>query len=531
MNNADASFGHKNRKSGRRNDGAHYCGQGQLEFSRPHRDVSSVLSRWDKYEQENPKQSQNYVAPLRRHSVVVQRAGLSRQRSRVRLPLAAPYPCSSTDRVPGYELGDSISSRGTTRCLMRDSSVWSERLAHNQEVVGSEPTPATIRQASSSVGLEHRPDKPGVESSSLSLPTIYGDSSMVERCVYTADVGDSSSSPRTTATGLWAGHQPSKLDKRVQVPRGGPIEERTHSSRVEHPAHNGGVGSSILSGSTRLLAADLHLGLLSLMAQSDSEQEHQPLAADLQAGLLNPLFSVRLRAGAPSLMVYSKLSTRSWQMYAGNSMAEYRPFKARVQGSSPCRRTSRLLKRGLLTQLAEYPVLTRDVRDSISREPTSRPVAPIGRAAVSKTACWGFESLLACHAPIAQLGRALGCQSRGCGFDFRLALQAPIAQSVEHFLGKEEVGSSILPWSSNASVVQLVEHLIRIQEVGSSILSRSSGRHSSMVEHLTCNQGVVDSSSTVGSKSWGCRSTVDRELCKLGMRVRFPPSPPQFDGV
>ena len=26
-----------------------------------------------------------------------------------------------------------------------------------------------------------------------------------------------------------------------------------------------------------------------------------------------------------------------------------------------------------------------------------RPVARIGRAAVSKTACWGFESLLACH--------------------------------------------------------------------------------------------------------------------------------------
>jgi preprotein translocase subunit SecE len=25
-----------------------------------------------------------------------------------------------------------------------------------------------------------------------------------------------------------------------------------------------------------------------------------------------------------------------------------------------------------------------------------RPVAPTGRAAVSKTACWGFESLLAC---------------------------------------------------------------------------------------------------------------------------------------
>src|SRR5262249_54431182 len=27
----------------------------------------------------------------------------------------------------------------------------------------------------------------------------------------------------------------------------------------------------------------------------------------------------------------------------------------------------------------------------------SRPVAPIGRASVSKTECWGFESLLACH--------------------------------------------------------------------------------------------------------------------------------------
>jgi hypothetical protein len=26
-----------------------------------------------------------------------------------------------------------------------------------------------------------------------------------------------------------------------------------------------------------------------------------------------------------------------------------------------------------------------------------RPVARIGRAAVSKTACWGFESLLACQ--------------------------------------------------------------------------------------------------------------------------------------
>ena len=26
-----------------------------------------------------------------------------------------------------------------------------------------------------------------------------------------------------------------------------------------------------------------------------------------------------------------------------------------------------------------------------------RPVAPIGRAAVSKAARWGFESLLACH--------------------------------------------------------------------------------------------------------------------------------------
>jgi hypothetical protein len=46
-------------------------------------------------------------------------------------------------------------------------------------------------------------------------------------------------------------------------------------------------------------------------------------------------------------------------------------------------------------------------------------------------------------AGIAQLARARAFQARGRGFESRFPLHAQVAQSVEHVLGKDEVGGSI----------------------------------------------------------------------------------------
>ncbi len=64
------------------------------------------------------------------------------------------------------------------------------------------------------------------------------------------------------------------------------------------------------------------------------------------------------------------------------------------------RRTSRtILIVSSSRSIASGVVTTRCIKklDSDQRFARHRPVAPIGRAAVSKTACWGFESLLACQ--------------------------------------------------------------------------------------------------------------------------------------
>jgi preprotein translocase subunit SecE len=60
-------------------------------------------------------------------------------------------------------------------------------------------------------------------------------------------------------------------------------------------------------------------------------------------------------------------------------------------------RTSELIRKGwsIASTVASATSIRRTRRPG-NEFPSFRPVAPIGRAPVSKTGCWGFESLLAC---------------------------------------------------------------------------------------------------------------------------------------
>ena len=69
--------------------------------------------------------------------------------------------------------------------------------------------------------------------------------------------------------------------------------------------------------------------------------------------------------------------------------------------------------------------------------------------------------------PVVQLVRTPACHAGGRGFEPHPGRQyAALAQQAEHFLGKEEVGSSNLLGSSiNVPLAQLVEHLTLNQGV------------------------------------------------------------------
>jgi hypothetical protein len=508
---------HDSQESDRSNYGAHSCGQGQLEFSRPHRDVSSVLSRWDKYEQGNPKQSQDYVAQSRCCGVVVTHR-LVTPESRVQSSSAPPFtPVAQMEErlATNQKVGDSSSSRGS-RYLMRDSSE-AEQVVHTHQVVGSTPTPATIRQAHSSV-VEHRPDKAGVESSILSVPTKHGDSSMVERCVYTADVGGSRPSLRTSANGLMVGRQPSKLIHASSI-LAWRSSRWTHSSvGSELPAHNRLVGGSSPSGSTKI-------GLP---------------AADLQLGFLNPAFTVQLCAGVPvtnpqvadpqtgllSLSSRFNFGLGVHRLCAGHSMVEYRSFKAGCVSSILTRRTSRVLKRGLVTQLVECQTLNLEVRSSILREPTiRRSVAKLAQHPSPKREICRFKYYLTCQSVHNSDGRVPACQVGCRGFESRCTLQAPIVQLAEYFLGKEGVAGSIPAWSSiRAGIAQSVEHLTCNEDVGGSIPSASSIRWCSTTVVQGFRKAEVGGSiPSTSSKSCGLvAQSVERQPCKLDVAGSMP---------
>ena len=229
--------------------------------------------------------------------------------------------------------------------LMRDSSV-AEHLAHNQAVAGSSPAPATIRRLLAQL-VEHRLDKAVVVGSTPTGPTNTRVAQLVERLPYKQDVGGSIPPLGTSANGLASGHQPSKLARRVRLPLGAPLQGRGRvAQRSEHSPYKRAVGefeSPLDYQSPIPLAAAPHSGLLNLGSQFDSEQGFQslrrcvPRAAEPQQGPLNP--ASRFDSGSG----YHRLC-------AGNSTVECRPFKADVQGSSPCRRTSRQSKQ-LLTKL------------------------------------------------------------------------------------------------------------------------------------------------------------------------------------
>lgn len=238
-----------------RADSYDHRGQGlEPHFSRSHRDVASVLSRWDFNEQSNrPEQTGSCIARVYRATQLVTRpdchsgSGGFDSRARCHTPvthleerdatnveaegstpsgrtISSPRSSEERERRPPKARVTGSSPVEGTMILMRDSSEVELR-AHNSEVEGSSPSPATIRRLLAQL-VEHRLDKAMAVGSTPTEPTNTGVAQLVERRSYKPAVGGSTPSSRTSANGLWVGHQPSKLDNRVRVSVGAPVYER-----------------------------------------------------------------------------------------------------------------------------------------------------------------------------------------------------------------------------------------------------------------------------------------------------------------
>lgn len=107
------------------------------------------------------------------------------------------YPRSSAEEhvVPNHRAGSSNLPEGS-RYVLRDGAAVAQ-VAHNHQVVGSTPTPASNRHVAQLV--EHSPDKAGVTGSSPVVPTKTRIAQLVEHCPYKANVGGSRPSPGTKA--------------------------------------------------------------------------------------------------------------------------------------------------------------------------------------------------------------------------------------------------------------------------------------------------------------------------------------------
>ena len=386
-----AQIYHSEGRSGGESHGGHSYDYGQgLEphFSRSHRSLT-LLCRWDVRDVATIPADTRWVAFLRRATQRV--TGLdcqsrsdgfeSHARRHLHTPVAqlerynttnvviegsspsgrTTRPRSSVEEhlAPIQVAADSTSAEGSMllceycgrrvihctcwRKLMRDSSVV-ERRAHNSDVVDSISTPATIRYgrvAQLAQSMRLITARPAVRG--CPRPPYAGIAQLVEHLFYTQDVEGSIPSSRTTRQWPigWALAFQARQKDSISFWRSN--RGWTRSSEVEPAAHNRLVLGSKPSGSTKLpgsSSVEESMRLLSVRPRvqipsarpTRRQRRCVPQALDMQHGLLNQAFQFDSGLGPHRLC-------------AGDAMVAYRPFKARVRGSSPRRRTIRRDKR------------------------------------------------------------------------------------------------------------------------------------------------------------------------------------------
>ena len=434
--------------------------------------------------------------------------------------------------------GSSNLSRGSIFEMMRDSSVV-EHLAHNQAVAGSIPAPATNRCRHEAQPVEHPLDKRAVVSSILTMPTNARIAQLGERLPYKQGVVGSSPTLCTTSACNSVGRVPVFQTgcRRFETDHALQLEERTHSTMVVRPAHNGLVPGSSPGGSTTRLIPG---------SSSDGQStELLPRLSGVRIPSARP-FRRRRRCipqtVAPgsdllSLMIQFDSGLGFHRLCAGNSMVEYLAFNQGVASSSLARRTIRLAKKRARSSMVEQQTLNLLAEGSSPSEPT------IHRSVVQLVGCRSPKPMITVRVRAGlpndswrsvhgAVGSAQPCQGWGRGFKPHCTLQAGIAQLVEHVLGMDEVVGSIPTPSSNAPVAQLVEHLFRTQEVSGSIPLRSSNAGvAQLVERLPCKQRVGGSIPLTGPKSCGGLAQLGEHLpCKQDVVGSIPTTSTKWTG-